>query len=606
MSLFNFFGGSKAEMHEIPNEIKTQLDYLRQIDQESQRASDEQLLMSFDFAMRQESPPMVDIKTMYWELISAQICGVIGERLVELGHEDDAQYWFNHALQMDERAENTRGQIKSAAALGDLYRRRGNFEEAMKIFQKMLKCAENLSDPTLLSALYNEIGLTYRRQGQYSKAIDYYLKGLKIDEELGDDNGLAASYGNLGNVYTEMGALTKALEMYEQALVFGLRSCDDNLVRKTRKFIDEIKTKQNKRINEPLPAIAVGNEKSALNLLLKGGQKLASSNWLEARECFLEALEMSENLGDPMSKCMALSALGHLLINHGEFSNALELCQEALKLAEELNDPFLQSGIYDEIGTSYYGMSQYPQAIEYFKRVTAISEASNDNPGIFSGYGNLGMVYLMQGDFEKAMEVQLKSLELALKQDNDMWKALSYGNLGTVYHAKGQFDKAEESYNESLAISNRIQDNDTSANQYGNLGALYAEHGRYDDAIDVYNKALSIKKASEAEPGVGLHYGNLATCYQKMGDIHRARDFFDKSLDILERIKDYNNAAKFYFNRGLLYSDNFDNPSQASADFNKAKALFELVGDADSAQKAAHALRGFEANSIFPRPIEAI
>ena len=596
MSLFNFFGGSKAETHEIPNEIKTQLDYLRQIDQESQRASDEQLLMSFDFAMRQESPPMVDIKTMYWELISAQICGVIGERLVELGNEDDAQHWFNHALQMDERAENTRGQIKSAAAMGDLYRRRGNFEEAMKIFQKMLKCAENLCDPTLLSALYNEIGLTYRRQGQYSKAIDYYLKGLKIDEELGDDNGLAASYGNLGNVYAEMGAITKALEMYEKALVFGLKSGDDNLVQKTRKLINEKKIWQNQRnqhINEAPPAITDGKEKSAQNLLLKGGQKLATSNWLEARECFLEALEMAEDTGDLVSRCMALSALGQLFNNLGEFSKALGLCQEALKLAEELNDPFLQSVIYDEIGTTYYGMSQYPQTIEYFKKVMTISEASNDNAGIFSGYGNLGMVYLMQGDFEKAMEVQQKSLELALKQDNDMWKALSYGNLGTVYHAKGQFDKAEESYNESLAISNRIQDNDTSANQYGNLGALYAEQGRYDDAIDVYNKALSIKKYLEAEPGEGLHYGNLATCYQKKGDIHRARDFFDKSLDILERIKDYNNAAKFYFNRGLLYRDDLGNLSQASTDFNKAKGLFDMVGDADSAQKAAHALRGF-------------
>ena len=67
--------------------------------------------------------------------------------------------------------------------------------------------------------------------------------------------------------------------------------------------------------------------------------------------------------------------------------------------------------------------------------------------------------------------------------------------------------------------------------------------------------------------------------------------FYRKALDIETRIGDHHNAGMTYFSLGLLYLDDIGDPEQARLHFEKAKSLFELVGDAEHAQQAARELR---------------
>ena len=105
-------------------------------------------------------------------------------------------------------------------------------------------------------------------------------------------------------------------------------------------------------------------------------------------------------------------------------------------------------------------------------------------------------------------------------------------------------------------------------------------------------KALAIKQRIGDERGVATRYGSLATCYRQKGDIARAMEFHRKDLAITERIGDHHNAAISYFNLGNLYRENIGDLAQARAHYEKAKALYEMVGDVPRAQQAARALRG--------------
>jgi predicted negative regulator of RcsB-dependent stress response len=67
-------------------------------------------------------------------------------------------------------------------------------------------------------------------------------------------------------------------------------------------------------------------------------------------------------------------------------------------------------------------------------------------------------------------------------------------------------------------------------------------------------------------------------------------EYFHKSLDILERTGDRHSAAIFCGNLGGLYQEQGD-VKQARVHYEKAKALFEMVGDAPHAQQAAQQLR---------------
>ncbi|VFN02669.1 MAG: Tetratricopeptide repeat-containing protein [Candidatus Kentron sp. G] len=70
----------------------------------------------------------------------------------------------------------------------------------------------------------------------------------------------------------------------------------------------------------------------------------------------------------------------------------------------------------------------------------------------------------------------------------------------------------------------------------------------------------------------------------------RALEFYGKSLAITERIGDQHTSANQYFNLGTLYRDTIGDREEARANLERAKAIFEQVGDAPNAQKAARAL----------------
>ena len=107
----------------------------------------------------------------------------------------------------------------------------------------------------------------------------------------------------------------------------------------------------------------------------------------------------------------------------------------------------------------------------------------------------------------------------------------------------------------------------------------------------MFEKALEIMQRIGDEPVVARQYGNLGICYGEKGDVARELESYRKSLDIKERIGDRHGAANTYYNLGGLYRDEIDDRGQARAHFEKAKALFDTVGDVPHAQQAAVALR---------------
>jgi tetratricopeptide (TPR) repeat protein len=103
----------------------------------------------------------------------------------------------------------------------------------------------------------------------------------------------------------------------------------------------------------------------------------------------------------------------------------------------------------------------------------------------------------------------------------------------------------------------------------------------------MYEKALAIMQLIGDEPGMSRQYNNLATCYQSMSDTALKLEFYGKSLEIKVRLGNHEGAAVTYFNMGLLYGRDIGDHAQAHIHFEKAKALFEIVGDMESAQQAA-------------------
>ncbi len=320
-----------------------------------------------------------------------------------------------------------------------------------------------------------------------------------------------------------------------------------------------------------------------------GEQLWLVGRWQEAERWLFVALEKAEKAGDLIGQCQATGALGRVLRDKGEFPQAMALYNQTLGLAERLGDKRLQGVTYDQIGLAYKMQGKYIEAIENFKTSLVTMEGIGEMTA--PTYGNLGNVYEEQGDYVLAIEAFEKALAQFLQLGYQQGVAQTYGNLGIVYRGQGRYEQAADMYRKCLAITERLGDEATSANQYGNLGDIYTTQGDLDNAILMFEQALKIMQRIGDEPKIAMQYSGLGKCYQLKNDTVHALQLYEKSLGISKRIGDKYLEAQTYLLLGTLYHLKLDDPIQSRDHYEKARALYEMLGNVEKAQEITEALR---------------
>ena len=122
-----------------------------------------------------------------------------------------------------------RGMAKSYRNIGNVCFYRENnpgalssYAKEMEIYQKLIDDSkqkgqekEIIKNSTDLSRTLRNSGNVYVRQAKYPEALDLYLKSLKLAEELKDEKSMGLTYGNMGIVYDKMRDYDKALACYK-------------------------------------------------------------------------------------------------------------------------------------------------------------------------------------------------------------------------------------------------------------------------------------------------------------------------------------------------------------------------------------------------------
>ena len=337
-------------------------------------------------------------------------------------------------------------------------------------------------------------------------------------------------------------------------------------------------------------------EMSANECAARGQALLGQGRWQEAEPFLFDALEKAEQSNDLKVKCGVIRLLARLyrdrVGDREERKQAMIFYQQALSLAEQLDEMWLQSAIYDEIGTLHCNQGNYSKAIEHSRKGLEIAKKLGDEQGQAAILCNLGNVYNSQGDFGQAIEVYQNSLTLSLKLGADIVTVPIYNNLATIYVEQGHYSLALEMAQNSLVIQERMGGHaQCQAESFFTLGNIYYKQGAFDEAIQMYEKALALIKRIGEQQGIAKIYNNLANVYIQKGDTAQTLENYRKALDIMEHCGDHHGAAETYFNLGLIYGKAIGDLTVARQHFEKAKALYELMGDAEHAQQAARELR---------------
>ncbi|MCP4410816.1 MAG: tetratricopeptide repeat protein, partial [Gammaproteobacteria bacterium] len=145
---------------QLPPELQQMIAQVRQQHPQLAHLPDEQVAELIMQAMEQQTPASgQDMDSM-----SANELDVAGQTLMDQGRWQEAEEYFFKAIDKGEEEGSYDQKCWGIIHLGQLCLQRGNFPQAMTLYQQALTLAERLNDRRLMGVIYNEIGETYRMQ----------------------------------------------------------------------------------------------------------------------------------------------------------------------------------------------------------------------------------------------------------------------------------------------------------------------------------------------------------------------------------------------------------------------------------------------------------
>ncbi len=284
---------------------------------------------------------------------------------------------------------------KSFASLGSTFYFAGNFDLALKHYNRALKIiSENLGkyDP-MIPNIYNNIGGVYFRKRNYDKVLEFLNKSLQLAEEAYGENHpqVASYYNNIGVAYYYKRDFDKVIRYHQKALDIQRKSLGDM------------------HIHVAISCSNIGN------------MLLEKQDYESARKSFQESLEIDSRV------------LGE---NHQRVGKS-----------------------YNGLGLAYSGMKRYKEALECYKKALAILSDSLGPQHADTAMPLFGLaeVNFISGNYKKAgkyIDLTVRIREEKMK-DNIMELGKTYLLAGKIYHRLNKPLKSKKFIENAMVLGSK-------------------------------------------------------------------------------------------------------------------------------------------------------
>lgn len=213
------------------------------------------------------------------------------------GKLDAGRLAAEEALDLFTTLKDRRGEADALLILGSVHARRGEWQEATRLYRAVLRIYEDIDHPLGRANVLADLGNTHLQQEEYPEALKHYRASLTLHEVQGNTLGRANALTNIGVVHFRSGKLDEARRTYEAAL----------------------------ELHHQIGALAgeAGSQTNIGTVLFRQGRLE------EARSYFQAALKIHQETGDTLGRANTLTNLGSLLARQRHFQEALEPLEQA-------------------------------------------------------------------------------------------------------------------------------------------------------------------------------------------------------------------------------------------------------------------------------------
>lgn len=384
----------------------------------------------------------------------------------------------------------------------------GDYAAARKNLQAARSFAENAGVERAIAQADSNLGVLSWEQGEYEEAKKYLEAALEREQKNNFSDIETADQNNMGILYKATGNYQEAMKRVEKAAEIA-------------KKLGDVRSEGHATVNRALINRIAGNHKEALadynaaeklfekasfregqgTTLLGAGRmaELQDKNYAAARQNYLEALEIFNDLNMPRWQAPALLLLGDVhkrMAEPGRSTRDLVFDEEPT-LPNISKDEALQS------------------ARDYYHKSLAIAERQNLREVIWAARQGLGFMEYKAGNLEEALKHYQAAIDLV---------ASMYASLEQVEMLGEYMAGKEDLYNEAMEV----------------CAALYQKTGdkKYQDLMLKYSETLKneIQKASAALVKLEFEDKNKQEMYEKLLALGKANAKAAKSAPVVNEL----------------------------------------------------------------------
>ena len=459
-------------------------------------------------------------------------CVTIGERCLEQGLHDGAEFFFQKALVFVATVPDIPTEIMILRNVGELFLRKQQLQKA----KETLRRAERLcgdESVVLRGACCAALAVVLA----FEKKMEDAWKTLKKSEDLVGHHPVEK-----GRFLCKKGMVHALMDDWE-GVERSLARAEALLPRLNKKESRELKKEMYRvqhRVSRSRIAKGMRFNKEILKaegLRKKGLIECDQSNFDQALNDYRQALDLFRKHSCRREEGLVLTNIGQVYQRCAKFKEALTFYQRALDIHREIGNRFLEGIALGCLGRLYNVQAKFDKAKEYLLKALDVHQELGDirNRGVC--LGDLGNSHQQEGEYEKALEYYLQALQINEQVFNVREKAMTLCNVAGLYLHLGESEEALTHYHRALGIQEEIGNIRAQGIILGNLGILFFVREDFDRALQYYQRALDIQVTLGNPRLEAINLGHLGEVYLEKGDLPLAKEYFVKSIAVCDEIK---------------------------------------------------------------------
>jgi len=489
----------------------------------------------------------------------------MADRALDADDLERARKLFTQQLEIGDEATDTRTEVDSALACGDILRREGDVLGAQAMFRRASRSGGRINYyHGVAEALVRQIELVDTGTSLETVA-ETQRQALEAAEQTSDLGLISRILLMHAETLTRIGRFEDVAPVLADSVEIAREIGDLALESRCLQALVDIEEK----LNRPMDAAAhlgdwmeleerLGNRTQAGKIAERLGMSLLRINEPEmALDAFSRARSVAAVLRDPQMEQKAYGGLGVAHSQLKQPGDAIDNLMKALEISRRVGD-IRQEGTW--LATIAQTLMQYGQMDEAIRAINdglAVTRRLPDETLQGELLTMLGNVYARQGQASRARESFLRALEIVKRIGPPRDEMTLLVNLGQLAAAARQAPLAIQQYEGALQLAAKLGDRAAQARLHGRLGQLMQENRDTISALDHYRHAVDAAEDLDDEALLERSLMALATAQHAVGE-SAAMSTYRRVLTLIQESHRPDREAMVHYNMGLLIADDGD------------------------------------------------